>query len=243
MSRRFILAAVAAASLSLTGGAFAASHNEKAPAHIAKAVADASRPEADTKRDADRKPSAILAFSGVKAGDKVAEILPGGGYFTRLLSLAVGPSGAVYAAMPAADLAKATAKGNVTPIALSPASFATPQPVDLMFTAQNYHDFHLKRLNLDVAQVNKALLSAIKPGGVLLVIDHAAVAGAPLEVADTLHRIDPAKARAELEAAGFKYEGELGVLRNPADDKTKGVFDASIRGKTDQFVYKFRKPA
>ncbi|WP_411287247.1 class I SAM-dependent methyltransferase [Phenylobacterium sp.] len=243
MSRKFILAAVAAISLSLSGAAMAAGHNEMVPAHIAKAVADASRPEADTKRDADRKPGPILAFAGVKAGDKVAELLPGGGYFTRLLSSAVGPTGAVYAAMPAADLAKAMAKGNVTPVLLSPATFATPQPVDVMFTAQNYHDFHLKRLNLDVAAVNKALMGAIKPGGVLLVIDHAAAAGAPLEVADTLHRIDPAKVRAELEAAGFKYEGELNALRNPADDKTKGVFDASVRGKTDQFVYKFRKPA
>ena len=169
--------------------------------------------------------------------------MPGQGYFTRILAKAVGPEGKVYAAVPPNQLEQAKGAGNVTPIAFAGPAFATPEPVDLIFTAQNYHDFHLKRLNLDVAAVNKALFDALKPGGVLLVIDHVAADGAPLETADSLHRIDPAKARAELESAGFVFEGESDVIRNPADDHTKGVFDAAIRGKTDQFVYKFRKPA
>ena len=215
------------------------------PANVAAAVADPGRTDADKARDAARKPSEVLEFSGVKPGDKVGELLPGGGYFTRLLSAAVGPNGKVYAAAPANDVekAKAMAKGNVEVVPLTPTSLGFPEPVDLIFTAQNYHDFHLKRLNLDVAAVNKRLYDALKPGGTLLIIDHAAVPGAPIDVADSLHRIDPAVVRREVEAAGFKFVGESDAVRNPADPKTAGVFDASIRGKTDQFVYKFQKPS
>lgn len=247
MTRATLLAAVAVFALSTTTVQAAAP-----PANIAAAVADASRPAADKERDAARKPGEILAFAGVKPGDKVVDFIPGAGYFTRVFSKAVGPNGKVYAAAPpatspdaqpaAAKIAAEAGYGNITPIPLLPGAFKAPEPVDLIFTAQNYHDLHLKRLNLDVPAANKSLFDALKPGGVLLVVDHAAVAGSPVEVADTLHRIDPAIVKRELEAAGFKLEGESDVLRNPADAKTVGVFDASIRGKTDQFIYKFRKP-
>jgi len=238
MKRSLLLAACAAFSMS------AASVQAAPPAYVTAAVAKPDRPAADKERDAARKPAEMLEFAGVKQGDVVVELIPGGGYFTRVLSAAVGPKGKVFAAVQATELekAKAAAKGNVIPLAMTGPAFKTPEPVDLMFTAQNYHDFHLKRLNLDVAAVNKALFDTIKPGGTLVIIDHAAVAGAPVEVADTLHRIDPAIVRREVEAAGFKFVGESDALRNPADAKTVGVFDASIRGKTDQFVYKFRKP-
>ncbi len=214
------------------------------PANVAAALSAPDRTDADKTRDAARKPAEMLEFSGVKSGDKVGELVPGGGYFTRLLSAAVGPSGKVYAAVPVADLekAKAAAKGNVEPVGMTPDSLGLPEPVDLIFTAQNYHDFHLKRLNLDVAAVNKRLYDALKPGGVLLIIDHAAAPGAPIETADSLHRIDPAVVRREVEAAGFKFVGENNAVRNPADPKTASVFDPAIRGKTDQFVYKFQKP-
>lgn len=206
------------------------------------ALADGARTDEDRAADANRRPAEMLAFAGVEPGDVVMELIPGGGYFTRVLSPVVGEEGKVYAAVPAANLdaARAAAKGNVSVIATGE---APPEPVDLIFTAQNYHDLHLARLNIDVAAFNKGMFAALKPGGTLLVIDHAAEAGAPLTVADTLHRIDPAKARAELEAAGFVFEGESDALRNPDDPKTIGVFDPSIRGKTDQFVYRFRKPA
>lgn len=238
MKRSLLLAACAAFSLS------AASVQAAPPAHVTAAVASPDRPAADKERDAARKPAEMLEFAGVKQGDVVVELIPGGGYFTRMLSAAVGPTGKVFAAVPAADLekAKAEAKGNVTPVAMTGPDFKTPEPVDLMFTAQNYHDFHLKRFNLDVAAVNKALFDTIKPGGTLVIIDHTAVDGAPLEVADNLHRIDPAVVKREVEAAGFKFVEENNAVRNPADDKTKLVFDPSIRGKTDQFVYKFKKP-
>ena len=101
---------------------------------------------------------------------------------------------------------------------------------------------NLKQLNLDVPAFNKALFEALKPGGLLVVVDHTAPAGAPIEVADSLHRIDPAIVRKELEAAGFEFVAESDAVRNPADPKTANVFDPSIRGKTDQFVFKFRKP-
>jgi len=249
MFRKLMLATGAVLALS-AGGAMGqpaahAGHTTAAtPDNIAKAVADAGRTPEDKARDAARKPAEMLAFAGVKPGDKVAELLPGGGYFTRVLSPAVGPTGKVYAAVQAAALEKATAeaKGNVTPLAYTGAAFKTPETVDLVFTAQNYHDLHLKRLNLDVAAANKALFDSLKPGGTLLIIDHVAATGSPVEVADTLHRIDPAIVKKEVEAAGFTFVGQSDAIRNPADDHTKAVFDPAIRGHTDQFVYKFKKP-
>lgn len=239
MTRSLLMAAGAALLLCVSAAQAAP------PANVAAAVADASRPEADKARDAARKPTEMLTFAGVKPGDKVVELLPGGGYFTRVLSAAVGPTGKVYAAVPANDIDKAKAalqKGNVEVITLSAKDFKTPELVDVMFTAQNYHDFHLKQLALDVPSVDQTLYGTIKPGGTLLIIDHAAVSGAPVEVADSLHRIDPAIVKREVESAGFKFVGEDNALRNPADDKTVNVFDPKVRGKTDQFVYKFQKP-
>lgn len=238
--RRYLLMAASAALVLCVSAAQAAP-----PANIISAVADAARPDADKARDSARKPAEMLEFAGVTPGQTVGELLPGKGYFTRLLSSAVGPSGKVYAGVPANDLEKdkaALAKGNVQVVALTPTSLGFPEPVDVIFTAQNYHDFHLKRLNLDIAAVNKSLYDAIKPGGALFIIDHAAIAGSPVEVADTLHRIDPDIVKREVEAAGFKFVGENNAVRNSADPKTASAFDASIRGKTDQFVYKFQKP-
>lgn len=244
MSRKLFLAAAAAACLTAAPIAGLA---QEAPAHIAAAVSDAGRPTADMARDANRKPAEMLAFAEVKPGQKVMDLIPGAGYFTRLLSKAVGPTGKVYASTSAQyaaqiePVAKDPAYANVQvvppPIQAKPA-----EPLDLIFTAQNYHDLHLAQLKLDVAPFNKALFEALKPGGLLVVVDHAAVAGAPVTVADTLHRIDPAIVRKELEAAGFQFVAESDAVRNPADPKTGNVFDPSIRGKTDQFVYKFRKP-
>jgi predicted methyltransferase len=222
------------------------------PAPIAAAVADDHRPSADTARDAARKPADMLAFAGVKPGDTVLEITPGGGYFTRILSKAVGPKGHVYAATPdpaskfaepAVDaIAADPAYANVSVIRIDgPAMRALP-PLDLIWTSQNYHDMHLSMLKLDVPALDRLWLSILKPGGELMVIDHVAAAGAPVtETADKLHRIDPAAARAEIEAAGFVFDGESDALRNSADPHTAIVFDPAIRGHTDQFVFKFRK--
>ncbi|WP_374472674.1 class I SAM-dependent methyltransferase [Phenylobacterium sp.] len=248
MTTKLLLAAAAA--LALSAGVAEA----KPGRHITAAVADKARPEADTRRDADRKPAEMLEFAGVKAGQKVADFIPGGGYFTRIFAKAVGPKGTVYAitntppanaATPPPILAIAAdpAYGNIKLVQTGIGSFTLPEPVDVFWTSQNYHDLYLTRFNLDVPAVDKAIFNAVKPGGVLVVLDHAASAGAPVaETANTLHRIDPAAVRRNLEAAGFRYEGESRALANTADDHTKGVFDPALRGHTDQFIYKFRKP-
>jgi predicted methyltransferase len=121
-------------------------------------------------------------------------------------------------------------------------TLALPTPADVIWTAQNYHDLHLTRFNLDVAKVNKAVFAALKPGGYYIVLDHAAPAGTPINSANTVHRIDPAIVRSELEAAGFVFVAESKLLRTDKDDYTKNVFDPALRGHTDQFIYKFRKP-
>jgi predicted methyltransferase len=222
------------------------------PAYIKAAVADPVRPAPDVARDGLRKPGEVLAFSGVKPGDTVVELLPGGGYFTRIFSKAVGPSGQVITVSPLKPgeekaagpkgVAGDPAYSNVSAAPLDGPGLAALPKADVLFTAQNYHDFHLAKLHIDVPATDRALFAALKPGGVLIVEDHVAAAGAPVETADTLHRIDPAIARKELEAAGFVFDGETDILRNPADDHTKLVFDPAIRGHTDQFLYRFKRP-
>ncbi|HYM36098.1 MAG TPA: hypothetical protein VET48_11915 [Steroidobacteraceae bacterium] len=121
--------------------------------------------------------------------------------------------------------------------------FATPKQLDEIWTAQNYHDLHDKFMGpADTAAVNKAFFNALKPGGILLVIDHAADSGSDLRDTETLHRIDPTRMRKEIEAAGFVFEAKSDVLRNPNDNHKLLVFDPTVRGKTDQVVFKFRKP-
>ncbi|MDB5449729.1 MAG: methyltransferase [Phenylobacterium sp.] len=250
MKSKLMMAAAVAVALSAGASAYAA----PAP-YVTAAVADKGRPEADTKRDADRKPAEMLQFAGVKPGQTVVDFLPGGGYFTRIFAKAVGPKGVVYAVYPPprapADPSKPTpvpgavtiaadpAYANVKAVQATPASFAVPQKADLVWTSQNYHDLHNNK-GLDLAAFNKAVYDALKPGGVYVVLDHAAAPGA--DVTSTLHRIDPAVVRKEVEAAGFKFEGEDKTLANAADDHSKAVFDPALRGHTDQFVYKFRKP-
>lgn len=225
------------------------------PANIAAALSDPSRPAADMVRDKDRHPGEVLAFAGVKSGAKVADLIPGGGYFTRILSKAVGPKGKVYAYVPDELTKLAKREPAVNAIARDPAysnvkvilntlpNFGAPEKLDLVFTAQNYHDMHNKFMGpADLGAVNRQVFRALKPGGVYLVLDHVANAGSGLRDTETLHRIDPAVVKAEVMAAGFVFEGETRVLRNPADPRAANVYDAGIRGKTDQFVYKFRKP-
>lgn len=225
------------------------------PANIAAALSDPSRPAADMVRDKDRHPGEVLAFAGVKSGAKVADLIPGGGYFTRILSKAVGPKGKVYAYVPDELTKLAKREPAVNAIARDPAysnvkvilntlpNFGAPEKLDLVFTAQNYHDMHNKFMGpADLGAVNRQVFRALKPGGVYLVLDHVANAGSGLRDTETLHRIDPAVVKAEVTAAGFVFEGESRVLRNAADPRAANVYDAGIRGKTDQFVYKFRKP-
>jgi len=220
-------------------------------AAISAAIADPARPAEDVARDVDRKPGDMLAFAGAKAGDRVVDFIPGSGYFTRLFSKVVGADGKVYAAAPTnpdgsapavAAIAADAVYANVSLIPLAPGTFTTPEPVDIIWTAQNYHDLHLARLKIDVPQAVKGLFDALRPGGVLIIVDHVAADGTGLDMPDKLHRISMDIVKQEVTAAGFVYEDESRVLRNPEDDHTKGVFDPSVRGRTDQFVFRFRKP-
>ncbi len=229
----------------------------KAPDTIAAAVADANRPDADKQRDANRKPAETLAFTGVKPGDRVAELLPGGGYFTRLFSKVVGPSGHVYALVPApspnapsdvpdfAARVKAIAAdpnySNVSVVVEPFSELKAPEPVDLVWTSQNYHDLH-NFPGIDVTVFNQLIFDALKAGGIYLVLDHAAEPGSGVRDTATLHRIDMETVKKEVLAAGFVLVGSSDLLRAPGDNHTVKVFDPSVRGKTDQFILKFRKP-
>jgi predicted methyltransferase len=223
------------------------------PDYITKAVADTSRPDGERKLDADRKPAEVLAFSGVKPGETIAEYLPGGGYYTRLLSDIVGPNGKVYALETTTwgnpniyatkKVLSEPGRGNVS-LDLSPlGTFHLPEKVDLFWTSLNYHDLHIpKYANVDMAAFNKLVFDSLKPGGVYFIVDHAAAAGTGATLSPTLHRIEEAAVVKEVTAAGFQLASKSDVLRNPADDHSKVVFDPSIRMKTDQFILMFRKP-
>lgn len=221
---------------------------------IAAAVADTARPEADRVRDADRKPAEVTALAGIKAGSKIAEMWPGGGYFTRIFSKAVGPTGVVYAWAPAAPpnapagrdpaaairaLAADANYANVKVVSLDPA-VALPEQVDVVWTSLNYHDMH-NRPSDYIAAINKAALAALKPGGVYVVIDHAAEKGSGARDTQKLHRIDEDLVKQEVLAAGFEAAGESALLRHADDGHDKGAHEVA-RGKTDQFLLMFRKP-
>ncbi|HEY3950340.1 methyltransferase [Phenylobacterium sp.] len=250
-------AAISVLSLSLMLSPIVAWAAEAVPPNIAAAVADPGRPAADKARDANRKPAEILAFAGVKPGEKVGDYAAGQGYFTRLFAAAVGPGGHVYATVPAslfqyqnivegiADIdAYAKDHANVSVTAASALDSARyPEKLDLFWISQNYHDLKDPFMGpVDMAAFNRTVFAALKPGGTYIVLDHVAAPGSPADVTDTLHRIEPSVVRREVEAAGFKFVGQSNLLANPADPHDKGVFDASIRGRTDQFVLKFRKP-
>lgn len=245
----------------LAGGAclfaWAGAEAAAVPQAVSAAISDPARPDSDTARDADRKPAETLTFTGVKPGDRVGDYAAGGGYFTRLFAAVVGPGGHVYASVPSglfkyANIVKgiadietyAAAHPNVTVTfgsALDAAQY--PQKLDLFWISQNYHDLHDSFMGpVDMTAFNAAVFAALKPGGMYVILDHVAAKGSPSEVTDTLHRIEPATVRHEVEAAGFKFLDQSQVLANPADAHTVGVFDPSIRGRTDQFILKFIKP-
>lgn len=226
----------------------------KVPAYVTRALNDPAR-AADKKDDARRKIADVMAFTGVKPGDKVLELVPGSGYWTRVFSRIVGANGHVYTVWPD-EMAKYSAKSfanwqgltkdtykNVSLLKQPAAMLSVPQKVDVVFTAQNYHDYHDPFMGpVDMKKFDKQVYDALKPGGVFIVIDHIAPAGSGISDTDTLHRIDPEVVKQEVESAGFVFDGSSDALLNPKDPLNIKVFDKSIRGHTSQFIYRFRKP-
>lgn len=242
MTRTFasLIAAALLASCATTGTADAPTANI-----YAAAVADSRRPAADVARDPLRKPAEIVAFAGVERGDVVAEIAPGGGYYTRILAETVGPEGKVYALVPAffanrpggldAINALAAQYSNVEVVVADFAAMSLPQPVDLVWTTENYHDF----ANGNIAAINASTFNALKPGGIYFVEDHSAP-GTGLTATSTLHRIDPAAVTEQVIAAGFALEAHSELLRNPADPHTANPRD--VQPTSDKFALRFRRP-
>ena len=248
MMRRIAMAGILMATTVTAIAATPAPHHHSAAesqAAIAAALADPARAD-QAGDDARRQAAAVLAFAGIGPGDTAIDFLPGQGYWTRILSGVVGPQGHVDAVWPsfgakfaektlpalqARGLANVTAEVQATPLPTA------TSPVDLFMTVQNYHDLPAG----SIAAFNAAVFKALKPGGVYLIVDHADTVGA-VPTVPFKHRIDPNVVRSQVTAAGFKFVGESRLLANPADDHTKPVFDPVVRGQTDQFIYKFRKP-
>jgi predicted methyltransferase len=257
---QIIAVAFAMSALASSAIAFDAPHSSPdVAAIIAAAVADPSRPDTDSARDADRKPAQTLIFAGIEPGDKVADYVPGRGYFMRLFASVVGSKGHVYVVQPT-EVIKYIGKGAPTAVAelqgyavahpnvtvttaAALEAIKFPEKLDLFWISQIYHDLHDKWMGpADIAAFNKAVYASLKPGGVYVILDHSAAPGAPAEVTETLHRIESSTVRREVEAAGFKFDSESSILANPADPRTASAGDEAIRGHTDQFILKFRKP-
>lgn len=226
------------------------------PPFIQAAISDPQRPAEDRARDSQRLPGELIEFSGLVPGWKVADLIPGDGYYTRLLSKAVGPMGEVYAYVPdeltrLANRAPAVASfigtagyENTRLVLRNLPQFSAPTALDMVFIGQNYHSMAsglTLGLSLDAA-VNAAVYRSLKPGGIYLIVDYRAQSGSGLRDAASLGRIDPDLVRREVTAAGFIFDGESSILRNPSDNLSLSFRDESLRGTPDQFVYRFRKP-
>ena len=248
--RRSVLLAFSAA---LILSPAAAAQTTPQPGDYAAALAAGVRSPEDRARDESRHTAGTLAFARVQPGQKVADMIIGGGYFTRVFSAAVGPEGHVTAWQPAEFIAfedsygeaatAADALANVDAVRSPIAAPVFPSGLDLVFTAQNYHDLHLDMFPADTAsKVNAAVFRALRPGGLYVVVDHHAAGGSGFSAADSLHRIDIDAVKREVEAAGFVLDGESDALARADDPLTANVFDSSIRGRTSQFMLRFRKP-
>lgn len=254
-----ILAAVALAAPQARAQA-AADAKDASSAAIAAAIASPDRPKADLEQDARRKPQQVLEFAGIMPGMYVVDVFSAGGYYTELLARTVGAKGYVYAYNNPA-YAKFAEKGiaaryagnrlpNVKQVTSTIEDLQlVPASIDAALFIMSYHDLYWRPADgswppTDPMLLLSKLYAALKPGGVVVVEDHVASPGGdPSQVVDSMHRIDPAVVKRDFEKAGFVFDGESRLLAHPEDDHTKPVFDESVRGRTDQFLYRFRKPA
>ena len=233
---------------------------QAAPADVAAAVAAPGRPADAIELDAARKPVEVLNWLGLKRGDRVLDYFTGTGYYAEIMARAVGPQGHVIAwntpffaandqIRPAAEAVHQRSPNvalYTTPV--TALSFP-PQSFDFVLMHMVYHDTYWESArfqvpHIDPAIVLRAVFEATKPGGIVGVVDHVANPGGDTRaVVEALHRIDPAVLRADYERAGFVFDGESDLLRNPQDDHSKNIFDPAIRGHTDRILYRFRRPA
>jgi predicted methyltransferase len=254
MKRRLLFAAALA--LAATPGI---AQKKGAPPDYAAAVAAPGRPDNQRALDEVRKPAEVLRFMGLKSGDRALDYFTGTGYYAEIMARAVGPRGHVVGWNSAAfgrreqvvtalrDIKARNPNTGFYSTAATAISFA-PVSFDFVMLHLVYHDaywesaqFGLPRI--DPSSVVQAIWNATKPGGTVAVIDHVGKAGVDTRaLVDKLHRIDPAVVRADFERAGFVLEAQSDLLRVREDDLTKNVFDPSIRGRTDRFMYRFRKP-
>ena len=270
--QKFIVVAFVLASSTLMHGSLHSQEGEKAQegeraqednlanewtlkdlANIEKAVGHLDRPESDKQRDLDRLPVSILSFFQIREGMQVADMMAGGGYYTEILSRAVGSNGKVYAHNNSialkrfADRAitKRLAESDLPNVVRLDAELEEPEfpqaELDAVMLFLFYHDSYW--MGADRTKMNKAVFDALKPGGVFCITDHHAAAGSMDRDVQSLHRVDAELVKREILAAGFVLEAESDILRNADDDRTVNVFRPEIRGKTDRFVFRFRKPA
>jgi predicted methyltransferase len=223
--------------------------------YVSEAIADPQRSR-DARADERRHPAELMEFASIKPGDTVVDLVPGGGYFTRIFSRIVGPKGHVYAVWPieyatidgdeveaVKQLAADPAYTNVTVLIEPAAKFSIPVKADVVWTSQNYHDYLCKFMGpVDTTRLAHSILQSLKPHGVFVVVDHVAEEGSGLRDTESTHRVDPQLVKARTIAAGFKFEAESAVLRNPDDSHAHLVFNPLIWGHTDQFAYRFRAP-
>jgi predicted methyltransferase len=224
------------------------------PSSAAAAVADPGRSDKHRKLDEGRMPAEILAFTAVKPGETVVDYISGSGYYAEMFAKAVGPKGTVYAINPETfhnpkDFEPILAKRTNLRVLVAPVAALqlAPRSTDTLFTHLNYHDMYwesekYKFPRMEIPPILAGWFQAVRPGGQVVIIDHVGPAGDPREVADKLHRIDPERVKADMAAAGFVLEAESNVLHRSEDKHELGVFDPSLRGKTDRFVLKFRRP-
>lgn len=230
-----------------------------APANVASAVKAKGRPADAVKLDDSRKPAQVLRFFGLQRGQRALDLFTGNGYYAEIMARAVGPSGSVLAWEPInffndetkkvwSELQARTPNARVLVSSASELALA-PNSVDFVMLHLNYHDtywenaqFNFPRMDPDAFLAK--VFASVRPGGVVGVVDHVAAPGGDTrQVVEKLHRIDPAVLRADFERAGFVFDAESNLLRNPDDDHSKLVFDPAIRGKTDRIVYRFKKPS
>ena len=222
------------------------------------ALSAPGRLAADLEQDAQRKPAEVLEFFGVQPGMAVLDVFSGAGYFTELLATVVGPTGRVVAHNNSAYLRGAEAElsqryanpqrlANVERLDAENNALEFPGGFDFVLLSAAYHDvYFVNEANgwpaIDGPKLLAELFADMKPGATLGLIDHVAAPGSPAETGGTLHRIDPELVKRDFAAAGFVLDAESDVLRNPADDLSKHVFDPAVRGRTDRFVFRFRRP-